>query len=517
MGMAASQARLLALNARMNNIEYQGQQINQERTVLSQQVNTLYNSLLTLDVPTPPSTSEFTTIKYEGTEGASNFTLGNIVPTGTSYSVDLNYTKTGHYMDMVGTASAQSVPSTLRLSTVTTRTPSDGIDATGVVAGIPTTPAANDTIMHAVGIGSEVTPQQGETYYIKEGNNFIEIQNPRNYPSKKIYTRFEYDTSTPQPYSATEDYNLGQSPSAVKVGGYTASELKSIGYIIDNDRVAHYLNDANIEEYFESTQTTDGTLTLKNEYSSYSIAVADSSTQAEEYTNGDKTDPNLVGIVAGEPCYTLAGAYSNGSFDLKTLESYVEAVRDAIPEFADMDSAQIQQQFSVYFTTDPDTRRQIAHFVKTQDITSAFSNMNNNYYVNTYDYIANGQYTEVENKKECTLTFDSQGRISEIGIPTSYNVDGSPKSYRKIKLEATTVTDNLAYQDAYAKYEYAQYEYDKKQQEINAKTEIIQKEDKNLELKLTRLNNEREAVKTEIEAVKTVIKDDITESFKAFT
>ena len=45
MGMSASQARLLSLQARQSNLEYQGQQINQERTILSQQCTALYNSL----------------------------------------------------------------------------------------------------------------------------------------------------------------------------------------------------------------------------------------------------------------------------------------------------------------------------------------------------------------------------------------------------------------------------------------------------------------------------------------
>ena len=55
MGMAASQARYLSLCARMNDIEYQGQQINQQRTTLSNQTTNYYNSLLDLAVPTPPS------------------------------------------------------------------------------------------------------------------------------------------------------------------------------------------------------------------------------------------------------------------------------------------------------------------------------------------------------------------------------------------------------------------------------------------------------------------------------
>ena len=66
MGMSASQARLIALTARMNDIEYQGQQINQQRTTLSSQINELYNSLLSMDVPTPPSTTDFTKVVYTG-------------------------------------------------------------------------------------------------------------------------------------------------------------------------------------------------------------------------------------------------------------------------------------------------------------------------------------------------------------------------------------------------------------------------------------------------------------------
>ena len=79
MGMSASQARLIALTARMNDIEYQGQQINQQRTTLSNQVNALYNQLLEMSVPTPPSTSDYTKVQYSGISDASKFTLGNVV------------------------------------------------------------------------------------------------------------------------------------------------------------------------------------------------------------------------------------------------------------------------------------------------------------------------------------------------------------------------------------------------------------------------------------------------------
>lgn len=64
MGMAASQARFLSLTARKSNVEYEGQQINQQRTTLSNQSANLYNQMLTLSVPTPPSSDNFSTIQY---------------------------------------------------------------------------------------------------------------------------------------------------------------------------------------------------------------------------------------------------------------------------------------------------------------------------------------------------------------------------------------------------------------------------------------------------------------------
>ena len=64
MGMAASQARFLNLTARRTNIEYEGQQINQQRTELSNESANLYNQMLGLRVPTPPNTQDYTKIEY---------------------------------------------------------------------------------------------------------------------------------------------------------------------------------------------------------------------------------------------------------------------------------------------------------------------------------------------------------------------------------------------------------------------------------------------------------------------
>ena len=97
MGMSASQARLLSLQARQSNLEYQGQQINQERTILSQQATALYNSLLSMTVPTPPATTDFQTIQYSGKLSATEYTFdaNSVKPDGDFYSGTMQEKKHG--------------------------------------------------------------------------------------------------------------------------------------------------------------------------------------------------------------------------------------------------------------------------------------------------------------------------------------------------------------------------------------------------------------------------------------
>ena len=98
MGMSASQARYLNLAGRLNDLEFQGQQINQSRTTLSDQTNNLYTQLQNLDVPTPPVTNDYTTIVYSTVDGAMNYTLGQVRPSSKQdglYNIDLKYSTVG--------------------------------------------------------------------------------------------------------------------------------------------------------------------------------------------------------------------------------------------------------------------------------------------------------------------------------------------------------------------------------------------------------------------------------------
>ena len=75
MGMAASQARYLALTARKTNTEWEGQQINQARTALANQSANLFNRLLGLEVPNAPKTTDYTELQYSYSDGDNKSVL----------------------------------------------------------------------------------------------------------------------------------------------------------------------------------------------------------------------------------------------------------------------------------------------------------------------------------------------------------------------------------------------------------------------------------------------------------
>jgi len=123
------------------------------------------------------------------------------------------------------------------------------------------------------------------------------------------------------------------------------------------------------------------------------------------------------------------------------------------------------------------------------------------------NYYAADIESKVYNTSNAYMTKEDSGRYSEIlldGYSTSFDVN------------STTSTDQNAYQDAMNEYEYQQARYQQEVNSINAKTEIIQEEDRTLELKLKQLDTEQEALQTEMESVKKVIDKNIEQTFKTF-
>ena len=82
MGMAASQARFLGLTARKNNVEYEGQQINQQRTALSNTSASHYTDLLGMSVPVCPSVEDYTQTIYSFDDGSLQNSITSLIAQG---------------------------------------------------------------------------------------------------------------------------------------------------------------------------------------------------------------------------------------------------------------------------------------------------------------------------------------------------------------------------------------------------------------------------------------------------
>ena len=92
MGLAATQARYLSLTARKTNIEFEGQQVNQERTALANESANLYNKLYSLQVPTPPSVTDYYKTEYTYNAAGTKYTVNSYTPNSdNTYKVNVTY------------------------------------------------------------------------------------------------------------------------------------------------------------------------------------------------------------------------------------------------------------------------------------------------------------------------------------------------------------------------------------------------------------------------------------------
>lgn len=179
MGLAASQARFLNLTARKTNLEYEGQQINQQRTTLSNQSASYYNSMLTLTVPTPPSTDTFKKIVYTVSDGASTYNLYQITKNSTN-TYTISYTSQYTQNELAATAKAYSITSNSdtehpykagnkNLSVITNTTlKEDAIN--DVIADLKTQKSElasqiSKTTVYAMNIGTDSNPNY--VYFVK--------------------------------------------------------------------------------------------------------------------------------------------------------------------------------------------------------------------------------------------------------------------------------------------------------------------------------------------------------------
>ena len=378
MGMSASQARFLSLTARKTNTEYEGQQINQQRTALSNESSNYYSQLASMSVPTPPSSADYTKISYTFVNGTETNTITSLIATAdtkTTGVYKLNYTQ---------------------------EIPVDTMVIGGTTQVTRTSEGSGATTAYSYFIGAD------------------ELDKAYNSTTNKINVT-EEDLDDDSKIKPLREHLLKSIPASV-VNNMTNKEVYE--KVVLEARYA----DMAMEKYAQS------------DYRVIYRQTADNSSYEPTFISQDELDHMDYNEKTG---LSLGG-----------LKEYVF-----------------------------------------------------------------GQATETKEIKnaDAKVEQDSSGRYISIFIYDNYDpAQSGPQPGTKYDLTTTTVSDEKGYNDAMNQYYFDKAVYDQKVQEINAKIEIIQVQDKNLELKLKQLDTEENALSTELDAVKKVISKNVESSFKTF-
>ena len=211
MGMAASQARFLGLTARKNNVEYEGQQINQQRTALSNQSGSYYTNLLGMNVPQPPSVQDYTKTIYAFSDGALNNQLTSLIAHADgSYTVSYirNYT-----------------------------------DNDAIVSAVPSRVTRN-------------TETEKETTYTDADGNPLYLKDGKYYTDEDCLLEFTGDTA-----GITEKETEKTTTTGYAVGGTLLNNVFSKEEITDEDLA----DNARDDEYWKSLSTDNRKALLEDE------------------------------------------------------------------------------------------------------------------------------------------------------------------------------------------------------------------------------------------------------------
>lgn len=179
----------------------------------------------------------------------------------------------------------------------------------------------------------------------------------------------------------------------------------------------------------------------------------------------------------------------------------------------------------VRYVTNTTTGAEVPYFYSKDDLDRATYDDKKNTSLSNINCYTIGSEQKIEEHialEHCKVEKDSSGRFISISIPDT-DADGNAvldangkQIYNTYALTTETTTDQDAYQDAMNNYEYEKQLYDQAIEDINSKIEIIQAEDKNLELRLKQLDTEQDAISNEMDAVTKVVEKNVESSFKTF-
>ncbi len=585
MGMAASQARYLALVARKSNCEYEGQQINQARLNLSNQTANLFNQMLGLNVPTPPSTQDFTKVQYSFTDGVNSMTIDSWQQLATPEE-DYNYVINYHYKSNVYTGSQKKLND-------------PQVQFTGA---IPTSSTDYSAQIRAIqNAQKEITEAQADydTNLANYKTKLSEASKLQNYADNSLNSNVlnhTYDETSGNYkltlQEKTEDgYPLYTAADGTKIYKNGNDYYKENGdkyegstdgiKVIESANKPEYkpLNSADIDETTRK-EIADAIQQLKD----YGALDKDKFDNSEIYydpvskTIAFKSDLDALISSSGNGTSTILPSYHiENPADKKDSETWksineMKGEVDSLNNLANASKARLDLAEATFdamsvpgyignckltplSALSDDQMAEISQIIKdmkAQDVettlTKCFNTTDGTYDASTYSggiysFTMNGTtyYTtyydlaEAANSGEGINHIDNQQKLPYYNASyVSTNINKTDKALLetdsngrfvsvrigddtiKYTLNAETITDDAAYQDAMNQYYYENAQYDKMVQDINAKTSLIQQEDQQLELRLKQLDTEQNALATEIDAVSKVVKDNVEKSFKTF-
>ncbi len=565
MGMAASSLRLTSLHARKNQVEFEGQQINQQRINLSQKSSAIYNQMLEMAVPTAPSPSDYTKIVYKFDAGYGESQVLNITKKDGAYNYNIRYKS----------PATEKVLSKSTYNNVSFSKPTD-IDGGEEYQYLNTNIDGESYQMELV--GSEEAARSLSKYKdnlsIYENMKTIEeqiaklsaekstekvssstqrdlaaalgISDAKSAGTEALKKYMRPDSFTDEQIDELTEASQKAAARAYSLPNYSSAATDSLDNIVtdtnEQDELLKILNTVSVNELtwddIKNITNMDDLAGLvydhKNDngredlydilfdstgYDPLNIgANASKASQAalslyyagtgEGAINTDITNEDMISMLRGMLKSISATAdnpqgYSSSSEfnNAVVVPSYTQYANQAA--VAGMINVDKNQALYRYKDENDDWSYM---YVPLDNVSESYGSTyadSINVYENEISYVEGR--TQIY-EQDANIVMSSDGQITKITF-----ADGTV-----VQPTVTTEIDQDAYDFAMVEYDYLVSVYEKEMNDANAQLKIIQAQDQRLEVRLTQLDTEQKALSTEIDAVKSVRDKSIESSFKTF-
>ena len=551
MGMAASQARYLSLVARKTNVEWEGQQINQSRTALANKTASLFNQMLGMQVPDCPDCTDFTNVQYSFSDGLNASVIDKYYQLS-SPDPEYNYVVTHHYNTNVYTGSVKKL-----------NDPQVSFGDTNYVDNFP---ARIDTEQYADAVNSrlrlhkewqvaalEVKDRKAEhPTYVTDGELGGVRASDSLTPFGDGYRYFDASISKQYTFLKINNTNFPDKMSKIEGDLQAFLDAGTFADKIEAYRTAHPAFDGSDMDALKD-------ILIRDEDGDYAVydqvkTIADATEASQQishvpiitYNTNEEVAHAEEVLLKAKAAYDANEAVIKHFHDtFKVNPKYVgnceltelhnPLTDDEMAELSqcvkDFNNNNYQTFLQEYFVPDEDTPdyfpvydyvgegvykftlNGVTQYTTMADLAMSYINANDppgndiDSQVKLEYYNASYIETPIEKTERALLETDGQGRFKSVRF------EDDSVTYT---LNCETKVNEEAYNDAMNQYYHDVYLYEKAIADINAKTEIIQNQDRTLELRLKQLDTEQSALTNEIDAVKKVLKDNIEKSFKTF-